>query len=267
MCNVYGVLHGGCAAFLVDMSVHLCPLLSCMYVEYHSIRCSSTAIFQCGIRLGFDASGMSQTMSIIYHQPAPMYVDTCSTSLTFLRAIRPSTEIPLSALSTPHWQWAVDLWLVGQRCVEMHSRLQPSSGSPNYRCMTSNLRGSSSQPCIPRSTRQERRRIRLPSYNPHVYFLYIAPCGYPIVCYARKFFWMAHGKNLGTRSRLGDGLRSRILWVQMVSQNVQPKKYHVWTEEMLIERLRRRVSNITPRVSMVPRNCRFSLHSCCRSNF
>jgi len=51
MCNIYGTLHGGCAAYLID-------------------ACSSSALIGLGVALGFDASGMSQAMNLIWHAPA-----------------------------------------------------------------------------------------------------------------------------------------------------------------------------------------------------
>ncbi|KAJ8517754.1 hypothetical protein ONZ45_g5082 [Pleurotus djamor] len=53
MCNLFGVLHGGCAAYLIDPA-------------------SSSALVALGVVLGIDGTGMSQSMNIIWHQPVPL---------------------------------------------------------------------------------------------------------------------------------------------------------------------------------------------------
>lgn len=52
MCNIYGVLHGGCAAYMID-------------------SCSSSSLVALGVVKGLDYSGMSQALNIIWHGPAP----------------------------------------------------------------------------------------------------------------------------------------------------------------------------------------------------
>ncbi|TFK69436.1 hypothetical protein BDN72DRAFT_840406 [Pluteus cervinus] len=51
MCNVFGTLHGGCAAYIID-------------------PCSSSALVVMGRALGIDGTGVSQSMNLIWHQPA-----------------------------------------------------------------------------------------------------------------------------------------------------------------------------------------------------
>jgi len=51
MCNVFGSLHGGCAAYLID-------------------PCSVSALVLLGIASGGNGTGVSQSMNIIWHQPA-----------------------------------------------------------------------------------------------------------------------------------------------------------------------------------------------------
>ncbi|KAL0954568.1 hypothetical protein HGRIS_003528 [Hohenbuehelia grisea] len=53
MCNVYGVLHGGCAAYIID-------------------PCTSSALVGLGLYLGVDGTGMSNSMQIIWHAAAPL---------------------------------------------------------------------------------------------------------------------------------------------------------------------------------------------------
>ncbi|KAJ7614324.1 HotDog domain-containing protein [Roridomyces roridus] len=53
MCNVYGTMHGGCAAFMLDPST------------------VSSAILL-GLVKGFDGSGVSQNMNVHWHHPAPL---------------------------------------------------------------------------------------------------------------------------------------------------------------------------------------------------
>ncbi|KAJ3783625.1 hypothetical protein GGU10DRAFT_360353 [Lentinula aff. detonsa] len=51
MCNPYGTLHGACACYIVD-------------------PCSMSAIVVLGAALGVDATGVSQSMNLIWHRPA-----------------------------------------------------------------------------------------------------------------------------------------------------------------------------------------------------
>ncbi|KAF9534660.1 hypothetical protein CPB83DRAFT_755298 [Crepidotus variabilis] len=49
MCNVFGTLHGGCAAYMTDI-------------------CSTSSIVALGIVNGVDATGVSQAMNLIWHK-------------------------------------------------------------------------------------------------------------------------------------------------------------------------------------------------------
>ncbi|KAJ6570567.1 HotDog domain-containing protein [Mycena vulgaris] len=53
MCNVYGTMHGGCAAFILDPSTVAVMVLL-------------------GLAKGFDGTGVSQSMNIHWHHPAPV---------------------------------------------------------------------------------------------------------------------------------------------------------------------------------------------------
>ncbi|KAJ4478426.1 hypothetical protein J3R30DRAFT_2898811 [Lentinula aciculospora] len=50
MCNIYGTLHGGCAAYIIDL-------------------CSSTSIVCYGLYTGADGTGVSSSMNIHWHRP------------------------------------------------------------------------------------------------------------------------------------------------------------------------------------------------------
>ncbi|KAJ6557716.1 HotDog domain-containing protein [Mycena capillaripes] len=53
MCNVYGTMHGGCAAFILD-------------------PCTVSAMVLLGRVKGFDGTGVSQSMNVHWHHPAPL---------------------------------------------------------------------------------------------------------------------------------------------------------------------------------------------------
>jgi len=82
MCNVYGNLHGGCAAYIID------PYVSLEFQTTHltltvSLSCSASALVSLGLVLGFDGSGVSQSMNLQWHKPAKMSVGfPCCVSYT-----------------------------------------------------------------------------------------------------------------------------------------------------------------------------------------
>ncbi|KAJ7589106.1 hypothetical protein C8J56DRAFT_739915, partial [Mycena floridula] len=51
MCNIFGTLHGACAAYLVD-------------------PCSVSSLVVLGVAVGINGTGVSQSMNLIWHQPA-----------------------------------------------------------------------------------------------------------------------------------------------------------------------------------------------------
>ncbi|KAF5371138.1 hypothetical protein D9758_004298 [Tetrapyrgos nigripes] len=53
MCNIFGTLHGACATYIVD-------------------PCSVSALVVLGAAMGIDGTGVSQSMNLIWHQPAQM---------------------------------------------------------------------------------------------------------------------------------------------------------------------------------------------------
>ncbi|KAG7447740.1 uncharacterized protein BT62DRAFT_790387 [Guyanagaster necrorhizus] len=53
MCNVFGTLHGACAAYIVD-------------------PCSVSSLVVLGAAIGADETGVSQSLNVIWHQPAKM---------------------------------------------------------------------------------------------------------------------------------------------------------------------------------------------------
>lgn len=53
MCNVHGTLHGACAAYIVD-------------------PCSVASLVGLGLAVGVDGTGVSQSMDLTWHEPAPL---------------------------------------------------------------------------------------------------------------------------------------------------------------------------------------------------
>ncbi|KAJ7261179.1 HotDog domain-containing protein [Mycena rebaudengoi] len=53
MSNVYGTLHGGCAAYMVD-------------------PCTVASLILLGLESGFDGTGVTQSMNLHWHHPAPL---------------------------------------------------------------------------------------------------------------------------------------------------------------------------------------------------
>ncbi|KAJ6479440.1 HotDog domain-containing protein [Mycena vitilis] len=53
MCNVYGTMHGGCATFMLD-------------------PCTVAAMVCLGRAKGFDGTGVSQSLNVHWHHPAPL---------------------------------------------------------------------------------------------------------------------------------------------------------------------------------------------------
>jgi acyl-coenzyme A thioesterase 13 len=71
MCNAYGTLHGGCAAYLVDTYVQIGRLIDSESENrrYLPIRCSFSALAILGLLLGIDGTGFTQSMDIIWLCP------------------------------------------------------------------------------------------------------------------------------------------------------------------------------------------------------
>ncbi|KAJ7935929.1 HotDog domain-containing protein [Mycena leptocephala] len=68
MCNLYGLLHGGCAAFILEPST-----------------VSATVLL--GRAKGFDGTGLSQSVNIHWHSPAPLgSIVTVTTRSVFVDA-------------------------------------------------------------------------------------------------------------------------------------------------------------------------------------
>lgn len=53
MCNLFGILHGGCTAYLID-------------------HCSVTSTMALGCHIGEDGTGLSQSMNIVWVEAAPL---------------------------------------------------------------------------------------------------------------------------------------------------------------------------------------------------
>jgi hypothetical protein len=69
MCNIYGTLHGGCAAYMIDSYV-LLPSVD--FLIEVALRCSSSSLVALGVVKGADYGGMSQALNIIWHKRAPV---------------------------------------------------------------------------------------------------------------------------------------------------------------------------------------------------
>ncbi|KAL0581482.1 hypothetical protein V5O48_000525 [Marasmius crinis-equi] len=72
MCNVYGTLHGGCAAYMIDPCVHLPNAFLSEDMPQMGDRCSVSALVTLGIVAGIDGTGVSQSMVLQWHRPATM---------------------------------------------------------------------------------------------------------------------------------------------------------------------------------------------------
>ncbi|KDR84177.1 hypothetical protein GALMADRAFT_54329 [Galerina marginata CBS 339.88] len=71
MCNVFHILHGACAAYIVDL-------------------CSVSSLVALGTSLGFDGTGVSQSMNLIWHHPIHLgeEVTVVSTSMSARGRVR-----------------------------------------------------------------------------------------------------------------------------------------------------------------------------------
>ncbi|KAL1731492.1 hypothetical protein EV714DRAFT_208669 [Schizophyllum commune] len=71
MCNVYETLHGACAAYIVD-------------------PCSVASLIGLGLAVGVDGTGVSQSMNLTWHEPAPLgtTLRIVSTSISIQGRIR-----------------------------------------------------------------------------------------------------------------------------------------------------------------------------------
>ncbi|KAF9445328.1 hypothetical protein P691DRAFT_805776 [Macrolepiota fuliginosa MF-IS2] len=94
MCNLYGTLHGGCAAYLVD-------------------PCSSASLVALGLLLGTDGTGVSQSMNLIWHHPIykDMKISIKSTSMYITGRVRTAR---------------CEIWSGNKLCVSaVHSTINP----------------------------------------------------------------------------------------------------------------------------------------------
>lgn len=64
MCNVFGTLHGACAAYIID------PYVFYLFFEVRVDRgrCSVSALITLGRTIGVDGTGVSQSMNLIWHR-------------------------------------------------------------------------------------------------------------------------------------------------------------------------------------------------------
>ncbi|KAG5731349.1 hypothetical protein E4T56_gene14535, partial [Termitomyces sp. T112] len=116
MCNIFGTLHGGCAAYMID-------------------PCSVSSLVVLGNAIGIDGTGVSQSMNLIWHQPARIgaSLKIISTSIFIHGRVRSARcEVRLSLFSseaqltdmTNHS--TTQIWNGDQLCVTaIHSTVNP----------------------------------------------------------------------------------------------------------------------------------------------
>ncbi|KAF9000295.1 hypothetical protein BDQ17DRAFT_1359972 [Cyathus striatus] len=95
MCNIFGTLHGGCTAYIID-------------------PCSVSSLVTLGRALGLDGTGVSQSMNLIWHQPIPLgsKLRVVSTSMFIQGRIRSAR---------------CELWVGDKLCVSaVHSTINPT---------------------------------------------------------------------------------------------------------------------------------------------
>lgn len=94
MCNIYETLHGACAAYMID-------------------PCSVSSLVALGLATGIDGTGVSQSMHLIWHQPAPLG--------TTLRIVSRSVFLNGRIRSA-----RCEIWNGDQLCVSaVHSTVNP----------------------------------------------------------------------------------------------------------------------------------------------
>lgn len=71
MCNVFGTLHGACAAYIIDPYV----FYSSKEVRADLGRCSVSALITLGRTVGVDGTGVSQSMNLIWHRSIRLCVN------------------------------------------------------------------------------------------------------------------------------------------------------------------------------------------------
>jgi len=106
LCNIFGTLHGACAAYIVD-------------------HCSVSSLVLLGASLGLDGGGVSQSMNLIWHKPVQMgtKLRVVSTSLSMKGRIRTAR---------------CELWDNDVLCVSgIHSTVNP--GGPAARASKAKL--------------------------------------------------------------------------------------------------------------------------------
>ena len=73
MCNVFGTLHGACAAYIIDPYVFYSSKVF-FEVRVDRCRCSVSALITLGRTIGVDGTGVSQSMNLIWHRSIPLCV-------------------------------------------------------------------------------------------------------------------------------------------------------------------------------------------------
>ncbi|KAF9037782.1 hypothetical protein BDP27DRAFT_1347953, partial [Rhodocollybia butyracea] len=75
MCNPFGTLHGACACYIVD-------------------PCSMSAIVVLGAALGIETTGVSQSMNLIWHKAAKIFIIDSETDRLYVSAIHSTIHTP-----------------------------------------------------------------------------------------------------------------------------------------------------------------------------
>ncbi|KIJ94376.1 hypothetical protein K443DRAFT_683795 [Laccaria amethystina LaAM-08-1] len=100
MCNVFGTLHGACAAYIID-------------------PCSVSALITLGRTIGVDGTGVSQSMNLIWHRSIRLgsKLRVVSTSMSLRGRVRSSR---------------CELWEGDNLCVSaVHSTVNPWKNGPS----------------------------------------------------------------------------------------------------------------------------------------
>ena len=71
MLNGAGMLHGGCLAYIVDKYVQLITLLE-RTNNLSPTSCCSTPLVVLGLIQNVNGVGVTQSMNVLFHAPAPL---------------------------------------------------------------------------------------------------------------------------------------------------------------------------------------------------
>ncbi|KAF5333622.1 hypothetical protein D9611_002788 [Ephemerocybe angulata] len=72
MCNLFGILHGGCTAYLIDQYGAFFTFSVDLLLTGNCYSCSVTSTMALGCHIGEDGTGLSQSMNIVWVEAAPL---------------------------------------------------------------------------------------------------------------------------------------------------------------------------------------------------